>query len=74
MGHRLLGWKSQWVPKAGSVLRVTAGGMLAMIVAPFLVGGGNLWPIGIVFDGIIIAAAALLGAAIGAGFRKEAEG
>lgn len=53
------------------VLNMTGGGIVAMVVALFAVGAGNLWPIVIVFDGAILAVAALVGAAVGAAFRRE---
>ena len=57
---------------ANCVLGMVGGGLLALCVALVFVGPGNLWPIVIVFDGVIIGAAALVGAAVGAGFRKSA--
>lgn len=56
---------------ANSILGVVGGGLLALCVALALVGPGNLWPIVIVFNGVIIGVATLVGAAVGAGFRKE---
>jgi len=48
---------------------VGLGGVVAMSVALFLVGPGNLWPIVIAFDGAIIGAAVAVGVAIGMLFR-----
>jgi hypothetical protein len=41
---------------------VAAGAIAAMIVALMIVGPGNLWPIVIVFDSVIIIAAVTVGA------------
>ena len=45
------------------------GAIVAMTIALFLIGPGNLWPIVIAFDGAIIVAAVVVGTAIGALFR-----
>lgn len=55
--------------QSGDLLRragaVTAGAILAMIVALLLIGPGNLWPLVIVVDGVVVGSGVLLGAVIG---------
>ena len=55
--------------RAGDLLRragsVTLGALGAMVVALLIVGPGNLWPLVIVLDGIVVGGAALLGGVIG---------
>jgi hypothetical protein len=55
--------------RAGDLLRragsVALGAIVAMVVALLIVGPGNLWPLVIVLDGIVIGGGALLGGVIG---------
>ena len=44
---------------------VTLGAIGAMVVALLIIGPGNLWPLVILLDGIVIGGGALLGGVIG---------
>ena len=48
---------------------IAIGAIVAMAIALFVVGPGNLWPLVIAFDGAIIGAAVGVGAIIGKVFR-----
>lgn len=53
------------------MLSVGLGALLACVVALFVVGPGNLWPIVLVFDAVLIAVAVVIGGFIGNAYRSR---
>jgi predicted Abi (CAAX) family protease len=53
------------------IIFVVLGALVATIIALFIVGPGNLWPIVLVVDAVMVTVAVAVGGALGNMFRKD---
>ena len=60
-----IAWRFKPAELMRRALAMLAGAIVAMSVALMILGPGNLWPLVIVFDGVIILGALLFGGVIG---------